>query len=171
MKRTDWQPHFLTLFETFIIPLGQAFRPAEKSVILALLPGLEEEHGEYFEKTLSVIDEIRLAVKDEEGFFWQCLWLAIATSAEQRVGACNYCLKRMESLQKTESGLSLCQCCLYVEMLYASPDPGLFIRAFCAGLTDLNPLVQRGFLDLLVKNVPLSLPMLQKSTPLYCFWL
>ena len=47
-------------------------------------------------------------------------------------------------------------------MLYASPDPGLFIRSFCAGLTDSNPLVQRGFLELLVKNVPLSLPILQK---------
>lgn len=47
-------------------------------------------------------------------------------------------------------------------MLYASPDPGLFIRAFCAGLTDSNPLVQRGFLELLLKNVPLSLRLLQK---------
>jgi len=46
--------------------------------------------------------------------------------------------------------------------LYASPDPGLFIHSFCAGLTDSNPLVQRGFLELLVKNVPLSLSMLQK---------
>ena len=98
--------HFLTLFETFIIPLGPSFRPAQKSIILALLPGLEEEHGEYFEKTLFVLDQIRVAVKEEEGFFWQCLWLAIATSAEQRVGACNYCLKRMESLGKKESGMS-----------------------------------------------------------------
>ena len=73
-------------------------------MILALLPGLEEEHGEYFEKTLSVIDQIRLAVKDEEGFFWQSLWLAIATSAEQRVGGCNYCLKRMERMDKSDKG-------------------------------------------------------------------
>jgi len=73
-------------------------------VILALLPGLEEEHGEHFEKTLAVVDQIRLAVKEEEGFFWQCLWLAIATSAEQRVGGCNYSLKRMERLDKSEKG-------------------------------------------------------------------
>lgn len=49
------------------------------------------------------------------------------------------------------------------ENLYASPDPGLFIRSFCAGLTDSNVLVQRGFLELLLKNVPLSLPLLQQS--------
>jgi hypothetical protein len=86
--------------------LAPSFRPAEKSIILALLPGLEEEHGEYFEKTLLVIDQIRLIVKDEEGFFWQCLWLAIATSAEQRVGGCNYCLKRMKKLDKSETGIT-----------------------------------------------------------------
>jgi len=97
----------LTLFEAFIVPLGVSFRPAEKSVILALLPGLEEENGEYFEKTLDVIDQIRLAVKEEESFFWQSMWLATATSAEQRVGACNYCLKRMESLDKSGKGISL----------------------------------------------------------------
>jgi hypothetical protein len=101
---SDDQEQFLTLFETFIIPLGPAFRPAEKSIILALLPGLEEEHGEYFEKALSALDQVRLAVKDEEGFFWQCLWLAIATSAEQRIGGCNYCLKRMERLDKFDKG-------------------------------------------------------------------
>jgi len=155
----------LTLFEAFIVPLGASFRPAEKSVILALLPGLEEENGEYYEKTLDVIDQIRLAVKEEESFFWQCMWLAIATSAEQRVGACNYCLKRMESLDKAGKGISSKCSSLLAETLYASPDPGLFIRSFCAGLTDSNPLVQRGFLELLVKNVPLSLSLLQKYFP------
>jgi Dopey, N-terminal len=51
-------------------------------------------------------------------------------------------------------------------MFYASPDPGLFIRALSAGTTDSNSLVQRGFLEILVKNVPLSLPLLQKySSP------
>ena len=130
---------------------------------------MEEEHGEYFEKTLYVIDEIRLAVKGEEGFFWQCLWLAIATSAEQRVGGYNYCLKRMERLDKSERGSTFHECSYVVaETLYASPDPGLFIRSFCAGLTDSNPLVQRGFLELLVKNVPLSLPILQKYGSFIC---
>lgn len=112
---------------------------------------------------MSVLDEVRLAVKDEEGFFWQCLWLSIATSAEQRVGACNYCLKRMERLDKSERGRTFQDCSyLVAETLYASPDPGLFIRSFCAGLTDSNSLVQRGFLELLIKNVPLSLSILQK---------
>ena len=144
------------------MPLGLSFRGAEKSIVLGLLPGLEEEHGEYFEQTLAVLDQIRLAVNDEEGFFWQCLWLAIATSSEQRLGGCNYCLKRMESLMKPEKGMLSLTPVNPSDGLYASPDPGLFIRAFCAGLTDTNVLVQRGFLELLLKNVPLFHPLLQR---------
>ena len=111
-----------------------------------------------------MLDQVRLAVPDEEGFFWQCLWLAIATSSEQRLGGCNYCLKRMESLPQSGKGnlewhRKLTQ---IAASLYASPDPGLFIRSFCAGLTDPNVLVQRGFLELLLKNVPLSLSLLQR---------
>jgi len=53
-----------------------------------------------------VIDQVRLSVKDEEGFFWQSLWLAIAASAEQRVGGCNYCLKRMERMDKFDKGIA-----------------------------------------------------------------
>lgn len=104
------QAHFLTLLETFLIPLGSSLRPAEKSIILALLPGLEEEHGEYFEKTLIVMDQIRLVVEEEESFFWQCMWLAIATSAEQRPGGCNYCLKRMDKLANSATRIRQVRC-------------------------------------------------------------
>ena len=36
-----------------------------------------------------------------------------------------------------------------------SPDSGLLVRCFCAGLRDSQLLVQRGFLDLLVTHLPL----------------
>lgn len=145
------------------MPLGASIRPAEKAIILALLPGMEEEHGEFFERTLSVIDQIRLAVKDEEGFFWQCLWLSIASSEEQRLGAYNYCLRRMENVENSKKGNCTMELFSFsAETLYVYPDPGLFIRAFSAGLTDSDTLVQRGFLELLLKNVPLTLPFLQK---------
>jgi len=43
------------------------------------------------------------------------------------------------------------------------PEPGLLVRAFCAGLGDEQLLVQRGFLDLLVTALPLSSPILQEK--------
>lgn len=44
------QPIVLGIFERFYLPLQESLRPATKAVILALLPGLEEETGEFFEK-------------------------------------------------------------------------------------------------------------------------
>lgn len=44
------QPTLLNLYDTHYLPLQAGLRPVMKSFILALLPGLEEETGEFFEK-------------------------------------------------------------------------------------------------------------------------
>lgn len=44
------QPIVLSIYERFYLPLQESLRPATKAFILALLPGLEEETGEFFEK-------------------------------------------------------------------------------------------------------------------------
>lgn len=44
------QPTLLNLYDTYYLPLQAGLRPVTKSFILALLPGLEEETGEFFEK-------------------------------------------------------------------------------------------------------------------------
>lgn len=45
-----FQPIVLSIYERFYLPLSESLRPATKAFILALLPGLEEETGEWFEK-------------------------------------------------------------------------------------------------------------------------
>lgn len=50
---TSVRPIVLGIYSKFYIPLQDALRPATKAMILALLPGLEEETGEFFEKVLS----------------------------------------------------------------------------------------------------------------------
>ena len=44
------QPQLIELYERFYLPLEDGLRPVIKALILALLPGLEEETGEYFDK-------------------------------------------------------------------------------------------------------------------------
>ena len=44
------QPTLLNIYDTYYLPLQGGLRPVMKSFILALLPGLEEETGEFFEK-------------------------------------------------------------------------------------------------------------------------
>ena len=43
----------------------------------------------------------------------------------------------------------------------SSPEPGLLVRSFAAGLQDEHLLIQRGFLDLLVTHLPLHSMVLQ----------
>lgn len=40
----------LELYDTYYLPMQTGLRPVMKSFILALLPGLEEETGEFFDK-------------------------------------------------------------------------------------------------------------------------
>ncbi|PWW78348.1 hypothetical protein C7212DRAFT_281404 [Tuber magnatum] len=154
------KPHYLTLLERFYLPLSTALRPALKSLILALLPGIDEEGGEYFDRALALIDEIRNGVCDD-AYFWQCFLLATITSPGRRQGALAFLGRRLPKLdsERSEGGLKLEGS--DAEALI-SPEPGLLVRAFCAGLNDEQILVQRGFLDLLVGLLPLCSKILQE---------
>ncbi|EMR09440.1 hypothetical protein PNEG_02382 [Pneumocystis murina B123] len=149
---TKIKPHFLELIERFYLPLGSDLRPCTKSLIISLLPGLEEESGEYFNETFNVLDSIRQKL-DDESFFWQCFWLCIITSPQQRQGALKYLSKRLPVLKGSSNDI----------FPIIHPDSGLFIRAFSAGLNDEQLLICRGFLELLVQNVPLSSDIFQKN--------
>ena len=151
-------------------------RPALKAILLALLPGLEEESSEEFERTHSILQGLKNAVsggnrtkkeaRDASGdqFFWQCLFLATITSPSRRLGALAYLQRHLPHLTgraapskipheaTTESSPQL----LYNIEAVTQPEPGLLVRCFAAGLRDEQLLVQRGFLDLLVTHIPLD---------------
>ncbi|RPA91145.1 hypothetical protein L873DRAFT_1831516 [Choiromyces venosus 120613-1] len=153
------KPHYLTLLERFYLPLSTALRPALKSLTLALLPGIDEEGGEYFDRTLALIDEIRNGVCDD-AYFWQCFLLATITSPGRRQGALAFLGRRLPKLDSEKNGDNVESEESDAEAL-VNPEPGLLIRAFSAGLNDEQLLVQRGFLDLLVGSLPLSSKILQ----------
>ncbi|OLL25389.1 Protein dopey [Neolecta irregularis DAH-3] len=149
------RPHLLTLFEQHYIALGTYLRPCAKSLLLALLPAIEEETGEFFERTFACVDGIRTAL-DDDAYFWQNIWLTIISASGRRQGALVYLSRKMPKLSTTVDD---------AESSVIKPDPTLMTRAFCAGLSDSELLVQRGFLDLLVTNVPLASPLLQETIP------
>ncbi|KAL8654211.1 MAG: hypothetical protein Q9210_001657 [Variospora velana] len=178
------KPAILALFDTFIVALDSvALRPALKAVVLALLPGLEEETSEEFEQTLGILQRLKEAVAhDEKGegsvqdasgdhFFWQCLFLASITSASRRQGALAYLQRHLPRLGKPSASQSQpsgqdggpTQRLSYEVEAVTSPEPGLLIRCFVAGLNDENVLVQRGFLDLLVTHLPLHSEVLHRK--------
>ena len=169
-----------TLFENHLIRLPPSdLRPLLKSLILSLLPALEEETSEDFERAFHILenleqiflpnDEVK-ADSDRDGYFWQCLFLCVITSPSRRQGALNFLVQRLPRLSlnsreghnrnSSNANGSLTTLSAAAEAVI-SPEPGLLIRCFACGLSDSQVLIQRGFLDLLVTNLPLDSPLLQ----------
>ena len=143
-----------------------------------LLPGLEEETSDDFERTMRLVSKFRDIAScmetqksrevDANGqYFWQSMFLASITAPSRRLGALAYFNNYLPKLGGPAPGT------------YAAdnngpnkeqpdeadsvilPEPGLLIRCFASGLADENILVQRNFLDLLVTHLPLSSPVFQ----------
>ncbi|PGH04659.1 hypothetical protein AJ80_08493 [Polytolypa hystricis UAMH7299] len=179
------RPLFLSLVETYLVDLDSAaIRPALKAIVLALLPGLEEETSEDFDTTLGIVNKFRnlsfdagqqVAYQgdDDTGgqYFWQCLFLASITNPSRRMGALAYLNRYLPklggtepwSLMSKEIGDENPSFLPSAADSVTKPEPGLLIRCFATGLADEQLLVQRNFLDLLVTHLPLHSPVLQKS--------
>jgi hypothetical protein len=135
-------------------------------LVLSLLPALEEESGEDFERAFAILQTLEASFDGEldgdtskhpDGYFWQCLFLAVITSPSRRQGALNYLSRRLPRLSNNSTG-ELDEKLAKIIL----PEPGLLIRSFICGLSDTQILIQRGFLDLLVARLPLDSPVLQK---------
>ncbi|CAB4494243.1 hypothetical protein RhiirA1_417017 [Rhizophagus irregularis] len=136
------KPQLLALYEKFF-PLRDRLRPVMKAFISALLPGLEEEGGEFFDKVLSLLDYLSGIV--EQSYFLQSMWLILITSPALRTPALNYLSRRMPKITSKED-----------VAVMLGDDIGIMVRAFSATLEDDHVLVQRAILDLLVISFPLK---------------
>jgi hypothetical protein len=81
-----------------------SLRPVMKSFILALLPGLEEETGEFFDQVLNLFD--RLSTTVSLSFFLENVWLILLTMPPARGTALNLVSRRVPKLV-AENGTSL----------------------------------------------------------------
>ncbi|KAF8337070.1 Dopey, N-terminal-domain-containing protein [Cantharellus anzutake] len=133
---TSVKPTLLNLFTMHYIPLQGALRPAMKGLIVALLPGLEEETGEFFDKVLNLLGQLAETVS--ESFFLENIWLILLTVPTVRGPALNFLSRRLSMLQR-----------MRLLRPVKGTDVGLMIRAFAAALEDEHLLVKRGVLDLL----------------------
>ncbi|KAK7464504.1 hypothetical protein VKT23_006673 [Stygiomarasmius scandens] len=147
---TSVKPTLLNLYDTHYLPLQAGLRPVMKSFILALLPGLEEETGEFFEKVLSLLD--RLSGTVSPSFFFQNIWLIMLTTPSARGTALNFLSRRLPNLHGIEDITSI-----------VGGDIGLMIRAFSAALEDDNLLVRRGALDLLLQSMRIDSSAIRRA--------
>ncbi|KAJ3491402.1 hypothetical protein NLG97_g5604 [Lecanicillium saksenae] len=165
---------FLELLEKYFIKLdARSLRPAMRSIILALLPGLEDETSEDFDRTLRLVGSFKKAIRPADSkeltdhhavgddFFWQCFFLASITSHSRRGGALAYLVRHLPALGAPAGAKEADDSSQELATMVTSPEPGLLVRCFASGLADEQALIQRGFLDLLVSHLPLDSKVLQ----------
>ncbi|KAG9326517.1 hypothetical protein KVV02_007666 [Mortierella alpina] len=137
------KPQLLDIYEKYYLPLKDRLKPCLKSFMIGLLPGLDEEGSEFFDRVLNIMDSLRKSV--DETFFFQCMWLILITSSPHRGPALHYLGRRMPLLTNTED-----------VAFVLGDDAGLMVRAFSAAVGDSQVLVQRAMLDLMVVHFPIS---------------
>ncbi|KAH9982294.1 Dopey, N-terminal-domain-containing protein [Lactifluus volemus] len=141
----------LNIYDAHFLPLQDSLRPVMKSFILALLPGLEEETGEFFDQVLNLLDRLSTAVSLY--FFLENVWLIMLTVPPARGTALSLVSRRLSKLVAEND---------FATML--GHDVGLMIRAFAAALEDDNLLVRRCALDLILQVLRLDGIPMQKSS-------
>lgn len=171
------RPGLYDLLQNYVVRLDpNVLRPVLKSLVLSILPALEDETSEDFEQAISILSKLERVFgshqdrqhqpSENDGYFWQCLFLAIITSPSRRQGALNYLSRHLPSFggvksSQSSNGNHSTSLSSTAEAALV-PESGLLIRAFACGLSDTQPLIQRGFLDLLVTHLPLASPVLQE---------
>ncbi|WWC60178.1 uncharacterized protein I303_102743 [Kwoniella dejecticola CBS 10117] len=141
---TSVRPVLINIYETYYLPLGADLRPAAKAFVLALLPGMEEETGDFFDKILHLLDKLSEAITPS--FFLKNVFLNLISSPQSRLSALNYLSRRL--LKPPEED---------------PQDVGLIIRGVSAVLTDENVLVRRHGLDLLLRILKIDEPLFENA--------
>lgn len=177
------RPGLYDIYEDYVLPLPTLdLRSSVKALVLSLLPALEDETNEDYERAFRLLESLEQKFSptaertgsgsDVDGYFWQCLFLAVITSHSRRQGALNFLAQKLPKFipsapdangsvsTKTKAHDSTLPS---ATQSILSPEPGLLVRCFAAGLRDLQVLVQRGFLDLLVSHIPLNSPILRRQ--------
>lgn len=131
----------LNLFEKHILPLQNI--PCLPSLMLSILPGLEDETAECFGRVYDLLAKLKSKNREK---FYQIMWSLMLITNKHRVAMINFISRDLPTGPHSEneaiaiSGGSTHQASL----------------ALVAALRDKNPLVVRGVLDLLHDHFPVD---------------
>lgn len=148
---------FYNLYICLIEP--RYLRSCFKSILMSLLPALDDTTSEFFDPTIELIENLKVQLKDTK-HFWQCLLLTIITSSDKRVGAMEYLTRKLPSFAIESDGIVTHDIVLSKlspdAVACLTPGSGLLVKALCAAVSDDNLFVQRGFFDILLSKLPMN---------------
>ena len=140
---TSVRPLVLDIYERFYLPLHTDLRPMTRALLLSLLPGVEEESSEFFDRVITLLD--RLAASVQWPFFIRTMWKVMITSPTVRLSAFHYLARRMPKIEEPRE-----------------LDVPLLGCAISHALRDQALLVRRQALDFLVTRVALDTPVFEQ---------
>lgn len=141
---TSLKSPLLSLYETHFLPLGPKLAPILGGLVLAILPGLEDETSEFYSRSRALLDKVELAV-DDVNLFSRAIWRALLQSPPVRYAAAHYLRSKLSAADDT----------MRARLFSNMP---LVAFAITAALSDTDALTQRSVLDLLVGELSLDAP-------------
>lgn len=141
---TSLKAPLLSLYEAHFLPLAESLRSVLDGLVLAILPGLEDETSEFYHRSCALLDSVADAVGDVAAFS-RSVWRALLLCPPVRYAATHY----------LRSKLSVDDVSLRSHMVSDMP---LVSYAITAALSDEDSFTQRNVLDLLVSHLALDSP-------------
>uniref|UniRef100_A0A0G4IFE5 Uncharacterized protein n=1 Tax=Chromera velia CCMP2878 TaxID=1169474 RepID=A0A0G4IFE5_9ALVE len=143
---THVKPIFIHVIQQYFLPLGDRLLPCLSGLLVSLLPGVEDEKSDSYEKVFSTLQQISEGVG--ESHFMCALWLVILRTSRVRLPA----LTVLD--EKLSPGLATLPLRRITELLPALDV--LVLRSLESVFEDSNELVKRKLLDVLIKHFPFS---------------
>jgi len=138
---TRVRPVLLQIYEEFYLPLGHHLSTTLNGFLLALLPGIEDNTSETYDRAFKVLNRLKEASSPVA--FNLSLWRCILLCPQARLAAVNYLATSIpKELDKLKE--------------YLPARRSIAIEAIISTLHDQNVLAQRGMFEILISNFPIE---------------
>lgn len=158
-SNTSTRPIVLGLLEDFYLPLGEDLRPIAHAFVLSVLPGLEEEGSEHFDRTVKLLDGFEISVG--QNLFWRSILASICGNPAIGQAGVHFLNKRSPPISQDLRSEFREENATSDQKPELPLNARLLPRALSALLSSTDVLTVRGGLDLLLELVPLDTALYQ----------
>eukprot|EP00727_Mastigamoeba_balamuthi_P014264 m51a1_g9460 putative mitogen-activated protein kinase kinase kinase 3-like (2820) ;mRNA; f:513979-524589 len=148
------QSKVLDIVEKYYVPLGSRVLPCLGSLVLALLPGIEEPNGEFYTRTMRVLVDL-LIQPDLRSALIQSVWMWLLRSPDVRLAALHFLRTHMP--QPPSAGEPVTKAWLSALHSFLPEKDTLVLRALVVALGDGSKhLAQREAIELVCSHFRLE---------------
>lgn len=141
---------YLDMINRFFVPLGSNLHLILQNLVLALIPGFEEEGNDCFAKTYSCLGSITKIVGKPN--IMKAVWKSMIFGGRHRLAVCNYIGKLHPREMTPQEFADFC-----------ANDPDLMLTGLTCSLRDQHTLVVRSALDIIRVHFPNYTKKLSRS--------